>query len=186
MYFFNLKKISSLLILLVFFNACSAKQLSLEEKFKKIKNLELMLGNLNPKINKLEAIDLSKNSINYSHYLAHKYKTISSPWIQNTLINIGLKKRGLCHEWAEDLLKYLVQRNYKTLELHAIGANIGYMNEHNALSVSAKGGGVENSIILDAWRNSGNLYFKKIRKDKKYEWQERRGLYGVLPLKSGK
>jgi hypothetical protein len=153
---------------------------------KHVNELEALIAGLSSKVSRHEALNLSRSSIDYSLFLSEKYKAISSPWIQNTLVNIGIKERGLCHEWAEDLLKYLVQRNYKTLELHAIGANIGYMNEHNALSVSAKGEGIENSIILDAWRNSGNLYFKKLRKDKKYEWQERRGLYGVLPLKSGK
>lgn len=186
MSFFRFIKISILFFILIFLNACTLKHLSLQEKSANIKSLELMLIDLNPKVNVFEAMDLSISSVNYSKKLSIKYKVISSPWIQNSLVNIGLKERGLCHEWTEDLLKYLVKKNYKTLDFHPIGANIGYMTEHNALSVSFRGGGIENSIVLDAWRNSGNLYFKKLREDKKYEWKERRGLYGVLPPKGGK
>jgi len=29
------------------------------------------------------------------------------------------------------------------------------------------------NILLDAWRNSGNLFFIKIEEDKKYVWEER-------------
>lgn len=162
--------------------ACSVKAPTLQEVNKKTDKLEVLLLNLNPKVSHREARDLAQSSITYSLKLAKKYKALSSPWLQNTLVNLGIKKRGLCYEWSEDLLGYLYAKHYKTLELHAIGANIGDLNEHNALSVSAKGEGIENSILLDAWRNSGDLYFKKIDEDVKYEWKERVGLYENLPL----
>ena len=97
------------------------------------------------------------------------------------MVNIGIKKRGLCYEWGEDLVKYLLTKNYKTLAFHSISANIGYLNEHSALSVSARGEGIKNSIVLDAWRGSGNLYFQKIDEDEEYEWKGRVGLYRSLP-----
>ncbi len=168
------------------FLACSVKQPSLSVSEQRVSELKDLIVSLSPKVSKVEALSLADNAIEYSYYLAKKYEAISPPWIQNTLVNIGIKKRGLCHEWTEDLLKYLLQKNYQTLELHTVGANIGYLNEHNALSVSLKGDGIENSILLDAWRSSGNLYFKKIREDKEYEWKERRGLYGILAAKGAK
>ena len=163
------------------FIGCSVKKPSLSRVNQNIDKLNSLIVGLSPSVSKNEALDFSTSSINYSLKLSNEYQAISSPWLQNTLVNIGIKKRGLCYEWAEDLLKYLVNRHYETLEFHAVGANIGYMNEHNALSVSAKGMGIENSILLDAWRNSGDLYFQKIQEDKKYEWRERRGIYGILP-----
>ncbi len=163
------------------FLACSVKQPSASVINKKVEELQSLIVGLSPKVNRNEALNLSRNSIEYSFELSKKYDVISFPWLQNSLVNIGLKERGLCYEWTEDLLTYLVKKNYQSLSFYAVGANIGYMNEHNALSVSAKGEGIEHSILLDAWRNSGNLYFKKIREDKKYEWRERKGLYGVLP-----
>ena len=175
------------LFLLAFvFIGCSVKQPTLQKSNQNIASLSQKLQNLSLKVDKEEANDLARRSIVYSLKLAQKYKAISLPWIQNTLVNIGFKKRGLCHEWTEDLLSYLVKRNYKTLELHAVGANIGYLNEHNALSVSARAEGIKKSILLDAWRNVGDLYFIEMNRDEKYDWKERRGLYGVLPPKGDK
>jgi len=172
-----------LFISLFLFLGCSVKQPLKEEVTLEVQSLKIMVMNLSPSIQEKEADDLAKGSINYSYQLAKEYDAITLPWWQNSLVNMGLKKRGLCHQWTEDLLKFLVKKNYKTLEFHAIGANIGYFNEHNSLSVSAKGESVKKSIILDAWRNSGKLYFSKINEDNDYEWKERFNLYGILPPK---
>jgi len=163
------------------FVACGAKTPPVEVINQEVRELQGLMVALSPHVRQEEAFDLAQRSIYYSLKLSEQYHAISSPWIQNTLVNLGLKERGLCYEWAEDLLSYLVQKNYQTLELHAISANVGYLNEHNALAVSAKGEGIAKSIVLDAWRDAGHLYFKKIDEDKKYEWRERKGLYGILP-----
>jgi len=160
---------------------CSVKEPKKEEIGLKVQRLEALIINLDSNIQKEEAYDVARSSIVYSYALAKEYEALSSPWWQNTLVNVGIKKRGLCHEWAEDLLRFLAQKEYKSLEFHTIGANIGYLNEHNALSVAAKGESVKNSIVLDAWRDSGSLYFNKINEDKEYKWKERFNLYGVLP-----
>ncbi|HHS91771.1 MAG TPA: hypothetical protein ENK82_00345 [Campylobacterales bacterium] len=91
---------------------------------------------------------------------------------------MGIKNRGLCHEWAEDLLGFLLKQKYQTFDFHPVSANVGYLNEHNALVVSAKGDRYFRGILLDAWRFSGNLYFVEVSKDPKYRWIERKGLYG--------
>ncbi len=162
---------------------CTVKSISLEERQNKIVVLKNILLHLGSKVDNNEAEDLARSSINYSFVLAQKYHALPSPWIQNTLVNIGLKERGLCHQWAEDLLAFLRHKHYKVFSFHAIGANVGDLDEHNALSVSLKGQGIKNSVILDAWRNSGNLYFSKIESDKKYQWKERFSLYKNLSPK---
>jgi hypothetical protein len=160
-------------ILLLLFIGCSVKEATPQENFQKIDALTQMLLHTSKSIDKREAEDLATSSVYYAQKLAKKYKLISPPLWQNTLVNLGLKKRGLCYEWANDLWGYLQTKNYKSLTLHYVGANIGSYFEHNALSVSAKELGVEESILLDAWRDSGNLYFIEIDKDKKYDWKER-------------
>jgi len=174
------------LLFTLLFLGCSVPQPTVQETNVKVRTLENLIVTLSPSIQKKEALDFAQGSIAYSYQLAKEYEVLPSPWWHNTFVNVGIKKRGLCHEWAEDLLRFLVQRDYKTLELHAVGANIGYFNEHNALSVSARGKGIRKSILLDAWRNSGNLYFIQIDKDIKYKWRERHNLYGILPPSSGK
>jgi hypothetical protein len=173
------------LFLALFLSACAVKPLSLQQTNHKIDALTHLLEQLSSKVQHFEAQDVAQRSITYSQKLAQKYEAINAPWLQNSLVNLGIKKRGLCHEWAEDLLRYLVQKEYRSFSFHAVGANIGHLNEHNALSVSLKGEGIARSILLDAWRNSGNLYFVKIDKDEKYKWRERKNLYGLLPQKRG-
>ena len=171
------------LFLLLFFMGCAVKTPPLEQRQAKVLNLQNMLLHLGSKVDVYEAKDLAKRSVEHSYFLAQKYKSIDVPWLQNTLVNIGLKKRGLCYEWAEDLLHFLIKKHYRSFSLHVVGANIGYLNEHNALCVSLKDKGINNSILLDAWRDSGDLYFKRIREDKKYKWKERKGLYKVFTTK---
>jgi len=169
-----------LIIFTFFFLGCSIKQPTLKEQNRQIQNLAFILVQLSPKIDQREAYHLAISSIRYSQELARKYEVVASPWINNTLVNMGIKKRGLCHEWTEDLLYFLNQQEYKTFELHPVSANVGYLNEHNALVVSAKGDVYCKGILLDAWRASGDLYFIEVEKDPKYKWVERKGLYGEL------
>jgi len=167
------------------FIGCAVKTPPLEYRQAKIITLKNMLLNLGSSVDVYEAEDLARSSVNYSYLLAQKYRAIDSPWLHNALVNLGLKDRGLCYEWADDLLHFLVRKNYRSFAFHTVGANIGYLNEHNAISVSLKDRGITNSILLDAWRNSGDLYFVTIEKDKKYKWSERFRLYGILPPPKG-
>lgn len=168
------------LIVTLFLLGCSIKQPTFEEQKEQMETLAVMLMSLSPNVDRDEAYHLAKYSILYSQQLAEQYDVMASPWINNTLVNFGIKERGLCHEWTEDLLRFLTRQNYKTFEFHSVGANIGHLNEHNALAVSAKGDGYVKGILLDAWRASGNLYFIKVKEDILYKWSERRGLYGEL------
>ena len=152
---------------------CSVKAPTPQENIQKIQALTQMLLNTSKHIDRIEAEDFAKSSVYYAQKLARKYKVTSPPLWQNTLVNLGFKERGLCYEWANDLWVYLKSKKYKSLKLYYVGADIGSYFEHNALSVSAKELDVNDSIVLDAWRNSGDLYFIEIDKDKKYSWQKR-------------
>jgi hypothetical protein len=139
-----------------------------------------MVEDLDITIDKEEAKDLAKGTVFFSRKLVKKYELVSPPLWHNTLINMGIKKRGLCYDWAEDLLRFLDSKQYQTLKLHYVGADIDGYFEHNALAVSAKGKGIEDSIVLDAWRDSGNLFFTKLKEDKKYEWRSREDVYQLV------
>lgn len=164
---------TKLFFLLLLLAGCSVKRPTAQENLNSIKRLSQLLQHKSKGIEPREAEDLAKSSILYAQRLAHDYKVVAPPLWQNTLVNLGFKKRGLCYEWANDLWGYLNAKHYKSLELYYIGANIGSYFEHNAIAVSAKGEGIKKSIVLDAWRNSGKLYFIEIDKDEKYDWKKR-------------
>jgi hypothetical protein len=161
------------LFVALFFLGCSVKSLNATEREQKIQGLREMLVRLSPTVERAEAMEMAKSTVLYSQKLAKDYELVSPPLWQNTLVNFGFKKRGLCYHWAEDLNVFLKKKAYKSLWIHEVVASQGNYFEHNALAVSAKSRGIENAILLDAWRNSGNLYFIKINRDKKYQWTER-------------
>jgi len=106
--------------------------------------------------------------------LTKSFKLTSPPWFHNFLVNIGLKEKGLCYHWSDALYMYLSKKQYPHFEFHLVGANIGeYFFEHNALVITAKGSKVLEGVIIDPWRNSGKLYFSKVREDTKYRWEHR-------------
>ena len=163
-----------LLLSLFFLMGCEVKQPTPLENIRQINQLTAMLIGLDTeRVDRDEAKDLAQRGILYAQKLAKEYEVISPPFWQNTLVNFGIKKRGLCYEWADDLLAFFSQKRYRTLFIHKVSANIGQLNEHNALSVSLRNRSIEKSILLDAWRNSGNLFFIQIEEDKKYRWSER-------------
>ncbi len=167
------------IFIIILFTSCSLIPRHIASKKEiesKEKTLYRMIIGLNQSIDKKEAKDLAKKSILYAIRLAKEYKVVSPPLWHNTLVNMGLKKRGLCYQWAEDMLLFLLKQKYQTIQFYAIGTKIGEYFEHNALALSAKGVFFNKSIVLDAWRESGNLYFNYIDKDK-YIWKNREEVY---------
>jgi hypothetical protein len=127
-------------------------------------------------VNKKDAARLAHEAVMYSRLLAARYNVQTSPWVHNFLVNAGLKKRGLCYQWADDLWIHLSAMHLKSIRLLPVGANIGdYWREHNAIAVLPRHHHIPlgRAIVLDAWRHSGNLYFSTVARDEKYKWQIR-------------
>lgn len=121
-----------------------------------------------------ESTKLSKDIFEKTVALTKEFELTSPPLWHNTLVNIGLRRKGLCYHWSDTLYLHLLTQGYTSVEFHLVVANIGeYLWEHNALVVVKKGGKVEEGIVVDAWRNSGKLYFSKVKEDQKYKWSHR-------------
>ncbi|MEA1953781.1 MAG: hypothetical protein U9O24_05270 [Campylobacterota bacterium] len=140
--------------------------------------LAKLLESLDATISQQQALLLSKDIFNKTSHLVKEFKLTSPALFHNTLVNVGLREKGLCYHWSDALYIYLLPR-YSYVEFHLVGANIGeYLFEHNALvivkkGVVVKGGVIEEGIIIDPWRNSGELYFSKVKEDKVYQWKHR-------------
>ena len=140
----------------------------------KIDKLSLLLQSLDKDISQKQSKKLSKDIFQKTAQLTKAFKLTSPPLWHNTLVGVGLKKKGLCYHWSDALYSYLLSKNYTSFEFHLVGANIGkYFSEHNALVVVSKKCSIKEGIIVDPWRNSGKLYFSKVNKDKKYQWKHR-------------
>jgi len=125
-------------------------------------------------VDKKEARKLSYEMLSYSSKLKDDYALVKPPLYHNFLVNIGVKKRGLCWHFAYDMLAHAKKQNLISFDYYIGGANINdYWEEHNTLVVTCKGCKFEQGIILDPWRNSGNLYYSYVKDDKNYIWIQR-------------
>ena len=166
------KHFSKFFILAFFLVGCAVTPPSVSQT--KITQLSLLLQSLDSSIPQSEAMQLSQDIFYKTQTLTKEYELTSPPVFHNFLVTVGLREKGLCYHWSDALYEYLSEKHYTSFEFHLAGANIGeYFYEHNALVVVAKGGNVEEGIIIDPWRDSGKLYFSKVEDDSKYKWKHR-------------
>ena len=138
----------------------------------KVESLQVDLAALNQQANLLEARQVAETAITYSNQLAEEYRLVRPAVLHNVLIRVGLKDRGLCYHWTEDLLKQLQSLDLRTYQIHWGVAHRGSeLREHNSVVITARGQAFEKGMVLDPWRNSGDLYWALIKTDR-YPWQE--------------
>jgi outer membrane murein-binding lipoprotein Lpp len=136
--------------------------------------LAQMLASLERSIPKEEAARLAADLQYTSQRLNRQFERTTTPKLHNFLINMGIKRRGLCYHYSDALYIHVKKGNYPHFGFHLAGANIGsYWREHNALVVTAKGKPVEEGLIIDAWRDPAGLYVIAFKKDPDYHWLHR-------------
>ncbi len=137
----------------------------------KILALKKAIMSLGHHIDPQEAHFVAREGVMYPMVLSNQYGLVSPPLLQNVLVNYGYRKNGLCWQWTRDMGKQLGKKPLKTLDFHhAVAFRRNYWKEHSTLVVSAKGKKVSHGIVLDPWRNSGNLYWNFVKRDSKYPW----------------
>ena len=137
---------------------------------KEIAEVTKALMSLGPNIDPAEARLLAHEAVNYPKALANQYNLVQPAYLQNILVNYGYRKNGLCWQWTRDMAKHIQARQWKSFDFYHGTANRRRYNEHNSLIVAAKGKGVREGMLLDPWRDSGKLYWKRTTNDPKYYW----------------
>lgn len=141
--------------------------------FEKVAALSNDLASLNGHTNLTEAGELAETAIGYSYHLAEEYRVVRPAIFHNLLVRIGFKDRGLCYQWTEDLMNRLDLMQLKSFQLHwGVAYRGSELREHNTVVVTARGHPFEEGIVLDPWRNSGDLFWTRVKNDH-YPWQER-------------
>lgn len=130
---------------------------------------------LGPDIDPEEAELVARIALLYPRVLAERWNVTDSPLIHNTKVNLGMRPRGLCYHWADDLEARLRLEGFETIELQRAIANhdVSYRIEHSTVIVSAPGQTIEQGIVLDPWRFGGQLFWSKTLEDTDYRWMER-------------
>ena len=143
-----------------------------EAYHQKVEWLQDDLAALSQRADQLEARQVAETAITYSNQLADEYRLVRPAVLHNLLIRVGLKDRGLCYHWTEDLLKRLQALDLRTYQLHWGVAHRGSdLREHNSVVITARGQAFEKGMVLDPWRNSGDLFWALINTDR-YPWRK--------------
>ena len=128
-----------------------------------------------------EARRAAEVAVRHPLELAEQYELTTPPLWHNTLVNLGIKPRGLCVHWTRDLLAELRGLRLTTLQTHwgVANAEATFRIEHSTAIITVRGKPMDTGIVLDPWRNSGSLFWSRVGEDE-YEWhplaavQERR------------
>ena len=131
---------------------------------------------LSPDIDPAEADQAAHIAFTHSFRLSREYQITDPPLIHNTKVNAGLRPRGLCWHWAEDMEARLAQEQFETLSLHrAIANSQNPMRiEHSTTIIAARDHGMYDGIVLDPWRKGGRLTWIATRQDHDYKWLPRK------------
>lgn len=140
-----------------------------------VARLETGILALGPDIDPEEARRAAEIAYAHTHRLAQEYEITDPPLVHNTKVNIGLKPRGLCWHWAEDMERRLRAENFTTLEMHRAIANADnpFRIDHSTAIISARGDAYDEGVVLDPWREGGVLFWSPVATDDDYEWVER-------------
>ncbi len=139
-----------------------------------IDELALAIQGLGPGVDPEEAERAAHIAYNYSLQLAQEYQITDPPIIHNALVIQGLRERGLCNHWAEDINKRLKQERFRTLTVHwATAPPSAFRIIHHAAVVSRRGDTIYDGVVLDPWRYGGVLYWSQTQADERYNWRPR-------------
>lgn len=140
-----------------------------------VSQLALEIRALGANVDPEEADRAARIAYQHTRELAIQYQIVDPPLVHNTKVNMGLKPRGLCWHWAEDMEKRLKAENFKTLILYRAIANADnpYRIDHSTAIIAAKGTGMHDGIVVDPWRQGGTLFWDQVRDDDRYEWVQR-------------
>ena len=152
--------------------ACSAPPPSDDQQVQK---LAVEIRSLGPDIDPEEAQRAARIAYDYTAQLAQEYQITDPPLIHNAKVNKGLRPRGLCWHWAEDIERRLKQEEFQTLALHRAIANADnpFRIDHSTAIISRRGETMYDGVILDPWRYGGVLFWSPTLADTRYEWEPR-------------
>src|SRR6266568_1940568 len=148
-----------------------------------IKDLSKALAGLARDVDPAEAELVSVTAHTTARKLAKDYRVVLNPEFTVFLVNVGMRKRGWCGHWAQDIGARLKELKLKTLVLHWGAAYDHTSSENNCLVVTARNQPFQDGIIIDGWRRAGRLFWCTVKKDYEYELEQHYGHSGITAWK---
>lgn len=130
---------------------------------------------MSPSITASDAQRAAQLAYDTTHALALAYQISDPPLIHNAKVNAGLRPRGLCYHWAEDLEARLIAAEFETLSIKRAIANSdnAILIDHSTAVITAKGAPMQSGVVIDPWRYGGRLFWASVDADARYDWKPR-------------
>lgn len=140
-----------------------------------VARLAAEIQELGPGVDPDEAQRAARIAYSYTAQLAQEYQITDPPLIHNAKVNKGLRPRGLCWHWAQDMEQRLNQEHFETLTLHRAIANADnpFRIDHSTAIISRRGDSMYDGVVLDPWRYGGVLFWAPLVEDTHYKWVPR-------------
>lgn len=151
-------------------SGCAHRLDTTDEQTQRTHALATELHQLAPNSTPQAAQQLAKTAVEHAVQLRQQYGVTLAPWLHNIEVNSGIKSRGLCFHYANDLAAAIQPQLAPYWQMYRVQARPKQLLEHNAIVITRRGQPWQNGIVLDAWRNAGVLYFGDVTADK-YPWQ---------------
>ena len=143
---------------------------TLTERQTRATKLAAAFTSLSPHVSPKEAKCFAMAAVERAAQLNREWHPMVFPWMNNLLVNTGLRQHGLCHHWREALFPTLHALHSQTLDLHLASARRATLREHNAIVVTAHGQPFETGVILDGWHGGGILQWSAVQNDR-HPWK---------------
>lgn len=137
-----------------------------------INGLTAALQSMSPSIDPREAQEVAQDGHTYPMHLANQWGLTWPPLWHNTLRNAKKRNAGLCTDWTKAMIDHTRAKNLKTMDIYwGVAFKGNAWREHSTMIVTPKGQPMERGIVMDPWRNSGELFWIYVNKDQKYPWK---------------
>ncbi|MEG1507058.1 MAG: hypothetical protein RR138_01090 [Akkermansia sp.] len=157
---------SLFLLALLTTSCCQAPPVGYEQRFTVQRNIVILQKDFlkllpaqesqKPQVQE-EALWISKSAYTKSAEISRINKHILAGWFNNMLVNSNLRDRGLCWHYQHDLFRELRRRKLNYFHLGMTIRDKGRGREHSCVYINAKGKGLPDAIVLDAWAHCGHL-----------------------------
>ncbi|MEN9433620.1 MAG: hypothetical protein RLZZ422_1209 [Pseudomonadota bacterium] len=139
---------------------------------KNISELQVALQSMDSSISPREAADVAYDAYIYPRYLANEWGLTWPPLYHNVLRNSKKRPAGLCTDWTQAMRTHMYKKKLKTFDLWwGVAYKGNAWREHSTLVMTAKGKPFDSGILLDPWRNSGELFWSRVPQDDDYPWK---------------
>lgn len=138
----------------------------------RVGGLTRAIAALGPTVDPGEAGRVAGTLLQRAQDLEVVYGRSGAPRLHNLLVNLGVRQRGLCCHFAEDLIAALRSLPLQTLDVHWAVARYGDpLREHSAVLLVERGGPWQRGLLIDAWREHGVVFWRPVEADRRYPWE---------------